>query len=341
MPSRRRSKVWLLIPFWLVQASAVYLLPALFVERDPTNILTNPADVVDTLAEPDYVLFALATLVGITLCQALIVLPVLPAKLDRHARPSWARCLIAGSALGLIGATLFYLVLAGGEAARLWRVPDVLANPIAPPFVSLAVTLSLIASAIIRRACARGIPIMLSLTMLALIAAMILTGAAFALAELFEQLTTFELPTAGWVTLTALAVLVPWTLGTLLIRAYLRRGAPTQTEEWALTRIARWLFWGSAIEIVAAIPLDVMVRRRTSCYCSEGTFWTLVLAATAGLAALGPMVFFLPLARRRQRAFQGLCPSCGYDRRSLAPDAPCPECGQSPLGSVGPSRSAL
>jgi hypothetical protein len=32
---------------------------------------------------------------------------------------------------------------------------------------------------------------------------------------------------------------------------------------------------------------------------------------------------------RRQRAKLGLCRSCGYDRRGLAEDAPCPECGVS------------
>jgi CRP-like cAMP-binding protein len=96
-------------------------------------------------------------------------------------------------------------------------------------------------------------------------------------------------------------------------------------------RLARWLFAGSVVELVATIPLDVMVRRRTSCYCSEGTFWSLILAATASLAALGPMIFFLPVARRRQRAFKGLCPSCGYDRRSLTPQTPCPECGTTPM----------
>ncbi len=30
-------------------------------------------------------------------------------------------------------------------------------------------------------------------------------------------------------------------------------------------------------------------------------------------------------ARRRARV--GHCPNCGYDRRGIAPDVPCPECG--------------
>jgi hypothetical protein len=33
-------------------------------------------------------------------------------------------------------------------------------------------------------------------------------------------------------------------------------------------------------------------------------------------------------ARRRVRSARGRCPSCGYDRRGLAADAACPECGK-------------
>jgi len=33
-------------------------------------------------------------------------------------------------------------------------------------------------------------------------------------------------------------------------------------------------------------------------------------------------------ARRRLRSRRGHCPACNYDRRGLAPDAACPECGK-------------
>jgi hypothetical protein len=40
-------------------------------------------------------------------------------------------------------------------------------------------------------------------------------------------------------------------------------------------------------------------------------------------------------AARRLRA--GLCPFCAYDRRSTPPEAPCPECGQTPGASTTPA----
>lgn len=332
MAARSRSKAWVLIPFWLAQASALYVLPAVVVHDDPTRFFPDPAHVAETLAESDYIFLAFIIALGVTLTQALIVMPVAPAKIDRHARPSWARCALAGSALGIIAAGAIYSVVGALGATHVWDPPHALVDPLAPPFSALALTLALIASILIRRSCVRGIPIMLSLVMLGLIAALICTGAALALAEAIEQLTTFEFSTAGWAVMSGCAVVGPWALGTLLLRAYLRAGARLRTPEWALTRVSRWLFAGSVVELVATIPLDVMVRRRSSCYCAEGTFWSLLLAATAGFAALGPMIFLLPIARRRERAFQGLCPSCGYDRRSLAHDTPCPECGQSRLG---------
>ena len=47
----------------------------------------------------------------------------------------------------------------------------------------------------------------------------------------------------------------------------------------------------------------------------------------AGPVAVRDLIVNRRLARRKRR---GLCPSCGYDRRGIQADVPCPECGSKP-----------
>ncbi len=123
------------------------------------------------------------------------------------------------------------------------------------------------------------------------------------------------------------SVIVGWIVAAPLVMAFMRKGPSTLLVEFRLARLAQRLFIGTAIEALAILPIDVMVRRRTSCYCSEGTFWSLILMGTAGLLALGPMAFLLPLGRRRQRLVDGCCPACGYDMTATPKAERCPECG--------------
>lgn len=114
-----------------------------------------------------------------------------------------------------------------------------------------------------------------------------------------------------------------WAEATVLLIAFCRRGR----RETILSRVAALVFTGTMIETAAIIPLDVMVRRRESCYCDTGTFFALNLLGTVGIFALGPAVFLPILSRRRKRWYEGRCEACGYDMRGT-PGAPrCPECG--------------
>jgi len=69
------------------------------------------------------------------------------------------------------------------------------------------------------------------------------------------------------------------------------------------------------------------VRRKSSCYCGEGTFWTLVLSLSVGAVVLGPAIILLPVRRRQLRMVQGRCRACGYDMSGTPGLARCPECG--------------
>jgi hypothetical protein len=116
---------------------------------------------------------------------------------------------------------------------------------------------------------------------------------------------------------------IGWLVATPLLVRFARGGR----REDRLQKIASRLFLGTVIEVVAIVPLDVMVRRKTDCYCGRGTFWAFLLCGTAGFAALGPAVLLPLIARRRKRWYAGHCEGCGYDMTGLMQAERCPECG--------------
>jgi hypothetical protein len=93
-------------------------------------------------------------------------------------------------------------------------------------------------------------------------------------------------------------------------------------------RVYRLIVAGSVLELLITIPVDVQVRKRTDCYCGEGTFVGLIVGITVAAWAFGPGLVLLFLARRleRRRELQ-VCVGCGYDLRRL-PGNRCPECGR-------------
>jgi len=114
-----------------------------------------------------------------------------------------------------------------------------------------------------------------------------------------------------------LIVLLGWSIATPLLFRFTKPGR----KETVLARLSKKLFLGTIVEVALLIPLDVMVRRKTSCYCWAGSYWALTLCGFVGVFALGPAVFLPILAKRRKSWYAGYCGVCAYDM-SGTPDAP-------------------
>jgi hypothetical protein len=124
-----------------------------------------------------------------------------------------------------------------------------------------------------------------------------------------------------WVLLTPLVM--GWAVATPLLVAFCRG----KRREAALSRVATRILQGTAVEVMAIIPLEVMVRRKTNCQCDTATFWALTLCGTVGVVVAGPAVLLGVLCKRRARWYRGRCEACGYDMSGLRGAERCPECG--------------
>lgn len=114
-----------------------------------------------------------------------------------------------------------------------------------------------------------------------------------------------------------------WVVATPLLVAFTKR----ERQETMLARLAARLFTGTIVEVVAIVPLDVMIRRKHDCYCGAGTFWALAICGGVGLFALGPAIYLPILAKRRKHWRGGHCDVCGYDMTGTPDAERCPECG--------------
>ncbi len=90
--------------------------------------------------------------------------------------------------------------------------------------------------------------------------------------------------------------------------------------------ILRRLLGATGLIVAATIPLHVMARRKTDCYCVMGSFLTLAWGIASGVWLLGPWALG-GMTRRMRRSLSGsFCMRCGHARGSIAIVA-CPECG--------------
>ena len=104
---------------------------------------------------------------------------------------------------------------------------------------------------------------------------------------------------------------------------------------WAdrtLGRLVGLLLGGTIVELLVVLPIDIMVRRRTNCYCVTGTFAAIALSALSIIWLAGPGAV-LALRSGRHRAWREThCERCGY------PHGPSP--GRAVPNAVSSGRPA-
>ncbi len=264
----------------------------------------------------------------ITCLQAGFLVPISRPAAKTDPRPGWWRCIACGMSLGILAGLLLYFVV---FATQFFIQFDFSLSdwPVIWTCLALSVLASAVAAVILHHKFRSGIPAKVSLFFIVFLAGLLLL--CFVLTtldgiEYAQQLITNsqdDLPETLWKVMIVGTPLLGWIAATPLVFAFARRG-PAESQ---VSRLANRLFIGTVVELVVTIPLFAMIRRRSSCFCSEGTFWSLILCGSIGLITLGPAIFLLPIGRSRRRYADGCCPACGYDMNATPKADRCPECG--------------
>jgi hypothetical protein len=184
----------------------------------------------------------------------------------------------------------------------------------------------------------RGRSLTVSLWVGAAVAALLTAALCLAVAELAAGLVHGDLTVSPWgaddlmgelwagpgLFVTLVGSWVVWLAALLVFSRQL----------WAdtlLGRLVLLLFGGTVVELMVVVPIDVMVRRRTDCYCATGTFFSLCFSAIALLWLTGPGIVIAVTARRRRVVRRTHCGRCGH-AKGPSPGPACPECGHAWLG---------
>jgi hypothetical protein len=129
----------------------------------------------------------------------------------------------------------------------------------------------------------------------------------------------------GDATLTWPGVLITWTVAGGVWAAVLWR-VGHERDPAGLDRLFRQLLAATMLELVLAVPIYVISRRKTSCFCSLHSFFALIGGTVTLFMLCGPWALLF-LTREARRGWQrGACPRCGYPRRSGSTQ--CSECGR-------------
>jgi hypothetical protein len=302
--------------------------------------LPDPPDIVAWVTDRE--LWGMTIAVGVLMAfvQMALVVPVFPSR-RAHGQPSWLRSLVSGLGVGSVIAVPLVTALCMTsffDAIGLdWLDDNENAFYL---MVGASVVLGVGIAFLMRLFCRDGVPLLMSVGIAAFIAAALVGGMVSVAGDALNLCFQYLNPAApeidgGLIILAgAGAMALSWILFTPLMLAF--KG--THEPDTYISRLASRLFIGTVIEVVATIPVDIMVRKRTSCHCADGSFWALIIGLSAGFIVLGPVVVLLPLGRRFQRRSLGRCRACGFDMRGCLGAPVCPECGTA-WAYQGPSAS--
>jgi hypothetical protein len=140
----------------------------------------------------------------------------------------------------------------------------------------------------------RRSPIVLSAIIVGLFL-MVVTGAII-LSALVALKLDDQIPVLGSLARVLGMIFIPWTIWSVLFYLlYKNSGDP-------VTRAVAWLFRGSVLELLVAVPSHVIVRRRHECSAPIVTGFGIASGIAIMLLSFGPSV--LPLFKKRMEQYQ-------------------------------------
>ncbi len=117
-------------------------------------------------------------------------------------------------------------------------------------------------------------------------------------------------------------IVIGWFIWSVILLLFMGRGNPRTLHR----RLVMVIFAGTLIELLITIPIDIMVRRRTDCYCATGSFIALCCSVWAIFWLCGPGAVLLLTRKRRRLWGDTHCLNCGY-AKGPSPGPRCSECG--------------
>ena len=140
---------------------------------------------------------------------------------------------------------------------------------------------------------------------------------------------TFRLFGGEWSGLVILSVLLWLGFGLMWTLALARVGRDRHPD--TITRFIRRLLAGTCVELAIAAPTYAVAMRRSDCWCSWASWFSIVGGVAILTVLCGPMLVLLWTREARLQWLRESCWKCGYPLRSAS--AACPECGAAIRGS--------